>query len=75
LKKIVEALLNDESTLSQPSSDQIVIKYLDKDDELINVSDDEDLQTAYEVAKTENEGNLKFVLEFKKPVSTSTDKV
>ena len=44
------------------------IKYEDGSNELINVSDDEDLQTAYEVALTELDGNLKFVIEFKKPV-------
>lgn len=29
---------------------------------MINVSDDEDLLTAYEFAETELEGNLKFVI-------------
>lgn len=43
-----------------------MIKYVDKDDEMINVSDDEDLQTAYEVAELELDGNLKFVIDFKK---------
>jgi len=32
---------------------------------MINVSDDEDLFTAYEVAELELEGNLKFVIEMK----------
>jgi len=41
------------------------IKYVDKDDEHINVSDDEDLLTAYEVAEMELNGNLKFVIEKK----------
>lgn len=32
---------------------------------MINVSDDEDLLTAYEVATKELQGNLKFVVEIK----------
>lgn len=42
------------------------IKYTDGDQELINVSDDEDLRTAYDVAKKELKGNLKFEVGFKK---------
>jgi hypothetical protein len=42
------------------------IKYLDEDKELINVSDDEDLQTAYDYAKKQLNGNLKIVVDFKK---------
>ena len=41
------------------------IKYVDGDDEKINVSDDEDLITAYEVANKELNGNLKFIIEMK----------
>jgi len=43
-----------------------VIKYIDKDDELINVSDDEDLITAYELAHLEMNDSLKFVIQDKK---------
>jgi hypothetical protein len=43
---------------------------------LINVSDDEDLITAYQVANKELGGNLKFVIDFKqlpkKPVEEET---
>lgn len=34
------------------------LKYVDADQELINVSDDDDLQTAYEVAEEELQGKL-----------------
>ena len=41
---------------------------MDPDNEMINVSDDEDLLTAYDVAENGGlDGNLKFVVEFKKP--------
>ena len=39
------------------------IKYCDPDAELINVSDDEDLLTAYEVAQNEMKGAIKFQVE------------
>lgn len=39
---------------------------MDGDQEYINVSDDEDLLTAYEVANKELNGSLKFIIEFKK---------
>lgn len=64
LKKIVEALVKDE----QMNPDQLVIRYADRDDELINVSDDEDLLAAYEVAELDLDGSLKFVVQEKKPV-------
>jgi len=38
---------------------------LDGDNELINVSDDEDLLAAYDVAKKDLKGNLKFIVEVK----------
>jgi hypothetical protein len=41
---------------------------------MINVSDDEDLLTAYEVAELELDGNLKFVIENKAPTFVPTDK-
>lgn len=53
------------------------IKYQDGDDELINVSDDDDLQTAFEVAQKELGGSLKFVVELKKssvPVKEKKEK-
>jgi hypothetical protein len=41
------------------------IKYIDGDQELINVSDDEDLLTAYDVAEKELNGNLKLTVALK----------
>ncbi len=41
------------------------IKYTDNTNDSINVSDEEDLSTAYDVAKKELNGNLKFVVSFK----------
>jgi len=63
LKSIVEAMLIDERP--QPSTKDYVIKYEDLDHEMINVSDDEDLYTAYEVAGSDLGGNLKFVIDLK----------
>lgn len=59
-----------------PSSELVVkdqrdyiVRYTDAENETINVSDDEDLQTCYEVAETELNGNIKFVIDFRrKPV-------
>jgi hypothetical protein len=70
LKTVVEALVSDERNPNHVPSGSTgrdyTIKYMDPDNELINVSDDEDLQAAYEVAETDLNGNLKFVVEFKK---------
>ena len=41
------------------------IRYVDGDQELINVSDDEDLLTAYEVAEKDLNGNLKLTVSLK----------
>lgn len=41
------------------------IKYVDGDQEQINVSDDEDLLTAYDVAQKELNGNLKLTVTLK----------
>src|SRR5258707_998149 len=49
LKQTVEALLKEQKQSDQIPSTDYIIKYVDKDDEMINVSDDEDLFTAYEV--------------------------
>jgi hypothetical protein len=76
LKTTVEALLVDErklKNLKETSERDYTIKYVDKDDEKINVSDDEDLLTAYEVAETELSGNLKFVVEWKPAPKVSKD--
>jgi hypothetical protein len=47
------------------SGRDFVIRYVDNEDETINVSDDEDLLTAYDVATKELKGSLKFTVEFK----------
>jgi hypothetical protein len=39
-----------------PSGRDYVIRYVDNDEEVINVSDDEDLLTAYDVAEKELKG-------------------
>jgi len=50
------------------------IKYIDGDQELINVSDDEDLLTAYDVAEKELNGNLKLTVALKQSLNqTFTD--
>lgn len=74
LKQTVEALVKDERSTAQQqelvaiSHRDYSIRYLDPDNEMINVSDDEDLLTAYDVAEHGGlQGNLKFVVEFKKP--------
>lgn len=71
LKQTVEAQVQGELTnndeIISPSTNErnYHIKYLDGDNELINVSDDEDLLAAYDVAKKDLKGNLKFIIEFK----------
>jgi len=75
LKTIVEALITDERALMQEKDlvkkgdRDYVVRYTDKDNELIDVSDEEDFLTAYEIAENEMDGNLKFVVDFRKPVS------
>lgn len=71
MKNTVEALIKDERNtalkkLPNDGSKDYTIKYVDGDNEQINVSDDEDLATAYDVAEKELKGNLKFIIEFKK---------
>ena len=43
-----------------------IIRYVDNDLEAINISDDEDLTTAYEVAEQGLNGNIKLIVEFRK---------
>ena len=75
LKQLVEALIKDERELLQGQQVVIkndrdyVIRYTDKDNELIDVSDEEDFQTAYDIAEHELGGNLKFVVDFRKPAT------
>lgn len=47
------------------------IRYEDGDKELVNVSDDEDLQAAYKVARRQLGNSLKFLVSFKKPAKVS----
>ena len=57
------------SSLSGKNSANLIrdyeIKYIDGDKEAINVSDDDDLITAYDVAEKELSGNLRFIIKFK----------
>jgi hypothetical protein len=44
------------------SGRDFVIRYVDNEDETINVSDDEDLLTAYDVAEKDLKGSLKLMV-------------
>lgn len=72
LRQAVEAQINEERAyFSHPEfagKKDYTIRYQDGDQEVINVSDDEDLSTAYEVAKKELGGVLKFKVDFKVPL-------
>jgi PB1 domain len=61
LKSVVEAQLKD-TNVNQVSSNprNYQIQYRDAQNDLINVSDDDDLLTAYEIATKELQGNLKL---------------
>ena len=52
LKNQIETIIKDERDPNTivPSQRDYHIKYQDGDDEMINVSDDDDLQTAFDVA-------------------------
>lgn len=68
LKTTVEALIKDERAKDAEVSNirDYQIRYMDPDNEMINVSDDEDLLTAYDLAENGDlKGNLKLVVEFK----------
>jgi hypothetical protein len=41
---------------------------VDNEEETINVSDDDDLVTAYEVAEKDLNGSLKFMVQFKNQI-------
>jgi hypothetical protein len=49
-----------------------VIRYVDNEEEVINVSDDEDLLTAYEVAEKDLKVSLKFMVQFKNQLQVSS---
>jgi uncharacterized protein YueI len=81
LKQTVEALIRDErEVIPQPElimkdNRDYLIRYVDLDNEYINVSDEEDLQTAYEVAEKDLDGSLKFIIEFRKPFVHESSKI
>jgi hypothetical protein len=58
LKQVVESQLKD--VIMSDTQRNYSVQYRDGQNDLINVSDDDDLQTAYEVASKELNGNLKF---------------
>lgn len=70
LQTLVEAQIKQEreSRVSISAARDYVIRYVDGDDEAINVSDDEDLLTAYDVAEKELKGSLRFTVSFKEPM-------
>ena len=53
------------STSTFMSGRDFVIRYIDNEDEIINVSDDEDLWTAYDIAEKDLKGSLKLTVQFK----------
>lgn len=57
--------------MSGSGSRDYVIRYIDNDQELINVSDDEDLLEAYEVAENSLNSNLKLTVTFKQSLQKS----
>lgn len=63
LSMTVETLIREERNPSDKKD--YAIKYQDGDSDLINVSDDEDLQVAYKVARKELGGVLKFSIAVK----------
>jgi hypothetical protein len=71
IKEEREGMMNESFHSKHPASfmsgagRDYTIKYVDGDQEVINVSDDEDLLTAYDVAEKELNGNLKLTLAFK----------
>jgi hypothetical protein len=74
LKSIVEALLSEDKEVSSLADQTTTvkpysIKYVDADNEEINISDDEDLSTAYYIAQKDLNGSLKFVISLKENAS------
>lgn len=62
LKQAIEKGIYTEEKINQLSTGvkEYHIQYIDGDKELINVSDDDDLVSAYQVAQKELGGNIKF---------------
>jgi hypothetical protein len=65
----VETLIKEERASNPSGKKDYAIKYQDGDSDLINVSDDEDLQVAYKVARKELGGVLKFTISVKAPIA------
>lgn len=76
LRAVIENQIKDERPVFKhpdaaalASSDRdFLVRYNDGDEEIINISDDEDLQTAYEVAAKELKGRLNIKVDFKMPI-------
>ena len=73
LRAAIENQIKDERPtfgfkLEQPVERDFLVRYKDGDEEIINVSDDEDLQTAYQVAAQELNGRLTLKVDFKAPL-------
>lgn len=66
LRSVVESQLDPKP--SQPKS--YAIQYRDGQQDVINISDDEDLLTAYDVALKELQGNLKLNVTLKAPAES-----
>jgi hypothetical protein len=61
LKLAIETRLYENEKINQlPTEKDYHIQYIDGDKECINVSDDDDLYSAYQVAQKELGGNIKF---------------
>jgi len=86
LTDIIEQQIREERDLQAPANgDQsfrststtfasgrdFVIRYIDNEDETINVSDDEDLLTAYDIAERDLKGSLKLTVQFKSQLQRS----
>ena len=67
----VEALIKEERANNSSGKKDYAIRYQDGDSDIINVSDDEDLQVAYKVARKELGGVLKFSITVKAPVAAA----
>ena len=76
LRKAIEKQIQEErpifsqnpSASDKPATDRdFIVRYYDGDQEIINVSDDDDLLTAYDVAEKELGGKLNLKVDFKLP--------
>jgi len=70
LKNKIAAQFNDDCLFKPEGDRNFTIKYLDGEDEHINVSDDDDLFTAYEVATKDLNKTVKFLVQPKQALPT-----